>query len=138
LARKQIVPVTLLTEEAFRPFGELLAPKHRQADFQGINSVGWKAHFGIDDVPVIMTLLTTYKKPQFTRMERHFAVSQTFIPLGRIPSVVAVAAPTDRATVPSPQDVIAFVIDGLMGYICQASAMSPSVEHNTDCWNIST
>jgi ureidoglycolate hydrolase len=117
LARIQIVPVKLLTDEAFRPFGETLAPKQRQADFQGVNSTGWKANFDIDGVPVIMTLLTTYKRPRFTRMERHFAVSQTFIPLGRIPSVVAVAAPTDRATVPLPEDITAFVIDGSMGYV---------------------
>ena len=56
---------------------------------------------------------------RFRLLERHFAVTQAFIPLEGSPAVVAVAAPTDIEdpdAIPRPEDVRAFLIDPGKGY----------------------
>jgi ureidoglycolate lyase len=113
------VKVELLTAEAFRPFGELLSAEARPADFRGLNSDGWKAAFGATGAPLIMTLSSRYSGMRFGKLERHLNVTQTFIPLGRVPAVVAVAAPTgdDPAAIPAPEEVRAFLLDGSAGYV---------------------
>ena len=113
------VKVELLTEEAFRPFGEVLGPRARPADFQGLNSVGWKTGFDSSGPPVIMVLSSRYAGLRFSKLERHLNVTQTFIPLGRVPAVVAVAPPGDGdpAAIPAPEAVRAFLIDGSAGYV---------------------
>src|SRR3954453_17499198 len=108
------IKVELLTEEAFRPFGELISATDRPADFHGLNSEGWKARFEVDGPPLVMLLSSRSEGAQFTRLERHFGVPQTFIPLGQVPSVVVVAAPTatnDPAAIPAPEEVHGFLID---------------------------
>ena len=114
------IGVQPMTEEAFRPFGELLHVQDRAPDFNGITSVGWKAAFAVDGPPVMMLLSSRPEGLRFTRLERHFGVTQTFIPLGQVPSVVAVAAPTDPddpEAIPAPEDVRGFLIDGSAGYL---------------------
>lgn len=117
----RLVPIKaeLLTAEAFAPFGELLSSTARPADFNGLNSDGWKAAFTATGSTLIMTLSSRYSGLRFGKLERHLNVTQTFIPLGRIPAVVAVAAPTDDdpAAIPAPEDVRAFLIDGSVGYV---------------------
>ena len=118
------VKVEPLSEEAFQPFGEVLGPKVRPADYQGVNSVGWKAGFESSSAPVVMVLSSRYAGLCFSRLERHLNVTQTFIPLGRVPAIVAVAAPTaeDRGAVPAPEDVRAFLLDGTAGYALKRGA----------------
>ena len=114
------IEVEPLTEEAFRPFGELISATDRPADFHGLNSEGWKARFEVDGPPLVMLLSSRSEGAQFTRLERHFGVTQTFIPLGQVPSVVAMAAPTaadDPAAIPAPEEVRGFLIDGSAGYV---------------------
>ena len=51
---------------------------------------------------------------RFRLLERHFAVTQAFIPLEGAPAVVAVAPPTDPddpEAIPKPEEVRAFLID---------------------------
>ena len=119
MARLVQIKVELLTAEAFRPFGELLSTAARPADFNGLNSDGWKAAFAATAPPLIMTLSSRYSGMRFGRLERHLNVTQTFIPLGRIPAVVAVAAPTgdEPTAIPAPEDVRAFLLDGSAGYV---------------------
>ena len=55
----------------------------------------------------------------FSQLERHFAVTQTFIQLSGPPAVVAVAEPTDLddpEAAPDPSDVHAFLIDPAKGF----------------------
>jgi ureidoglycolate lyase len=118
----QIVEVRaeLMTEESFRPYGALLAPRSEPPDFRGVMSEGWKTQFEIDGAPVLMVLVSRYSGMRFSRLERHFGVTQTFIPLGNVPALLAVAAPTDPAdpeAIPRPEDVHAFVVDGSCGYV---------------------
>lgn len=117
MAREVQIKVELLTEEAFAPFGALLSNKERSADFQGLNSIGWKEAFELNGPPLFMTLSSSYTGLRFNMLERHFAVTQTFIPLGGVPSIIAVAAPSAPETIPAPEDIRAFVLDGSAGYV---------------------
>jgi len=54
---------------------------------------------------------------RLSRLERHFNVTQAFVPLGSGPALLAVAASTDAATIPRPEEVRAFLIDGSCGYV---------------------
>jgi ureidoglycolate lyase len=106
-----------LTEGSFRPYGTLLAPGSEAPDFQGSSSVGWKAPFEVDDAPLVMVLMTRFSGLRFSRLERHFMVTQAFIPLGPTSALLAVAAPTESGVIPKPEDVRAFLIDGTCGYV---------------------
>lgn len=120
----RIVPVKaqVLTAEAFRPFGEVLSAEARDPDFYGLNSVGWKTPFDATAAPLIMTLSSKYTGMRFTKLERHLNVTQTFIPLGRVPAIIAVAAPTSGDSVPEPEAVHAFILDGSAGYALKKGA----------------
>jgi len=124
MSRLVQIKVELLTPEAFRPFGELLSTATRPADFNGLNSDGWKVAYSATALPLIMTLSSRYSGLRFGKLERHRNVTQTFIPLGRIPAIVAVAAPTgdDPETIPAPEDVHAFLLDGSAGYVLKRGA----------------
>src|SRR2546427_5207951 len=87
------VAVEPLTEEEFAPFGELLSPKSRPADFQGVGTDGWVVGFETSGRTQIMVLRTDYQGLGFTMLERHLNVTQTFVPLDGPPSVVALAPP---------------------------------------------
>jgi ureidoglycolate lyase len=116
------VKVELLTAEAFAPFGEVMSAESREPDFHGLSSVGWKLPFSATAEPLIMTLSSRYTGMRFTKLERHLNVTQTFIPLGRVPSVIAVAAPTAGDRIPEPEDVHAFILDGTAGYSLKKGA----------------
>ena len=119
-----------LTEASFKPFGQVIGEHDRAPDFQGekgtsrwnVDFQGGRAHLGY--------IKTPYQGLAFTTLERHLRLSQTFIPLGGGPAVVAVAAPTaldDREAIPRPEDVHAFVLDGSKGYV-----LAPGTWHSLD------
>jgi ureidoglycolate lyase len=114
------IKAELMTEDSFRPYGALLASRSGPPDFHGLMSEGWKTPFEIDGTPMLMVLVSRFSGMRFTKLERHFGVSQTFIPLGHVPALLAVAAPTDPGdpeAIPKPEDVHAFVVDGSSGYV---------------------
>ena len=61
--------------------------------------------------------MSRFSGMRFSTLERHHAVTQAFLPLGTIPAVVAVAAPTAAEALPRPDQVRAFLIDGSCGYV---------------------
>jgi ureidoglycolate lyase len=114
------IKAELMTEESFRPFGALLSRRLGSPDFHGVASEGWKTPFEIDGAPELMLLVSRFSGMQFTKLERHFGVTQTFIPIGPVPALLAVAAPTDPGdpgAIPKPDEVRAFVVDGSCGYV---------------------
>jgi ureidoglycolate hydrolase len=115
------VKVEPLTEESFKPFGQVMEVKDREPDFRGGGvSRGWFVDFQVDGTPSVHVSQVICQGLTFKRMERHLAVTQGFIPLYGMPAVVAVAAPTHHAdpqAVPRPQDVHGFLIDGTKGYL---------------------
>ena len=111
------INVAPLTADAFEPFGEVLAATERDPDFTGIHSVGWRSSFASDSPPEVMFYRSSYSGLRFNMLERHHSVTQSFVPLGTTPSVVAVAAPTLGDATPAPGDVHAFLLDGSAGYV---------------------
>ena len=76
-------------------------------------------NFEIDGETTVNVIWQPYQGKTFTRLERHFNVTQSFVPLDGSLSVVAVAAPTDPDKpndTPRPEDVHAFLIDGTKGF----------------------
>ncbi len=106
-----------MTADRFRPYGTLLAPRSGSPDFRSLTSEGWNTPFEIDGLPLLMVLVSRFSGMRFTRLERHFSVSQAFIPIGRTSALVAVAAPTNPDAIPKPDEIRAFVIDGSCGYV---------------------
>jgi ureidoglycolate hydrolase len=106
-----------MSDEAFAPFGEVISVKERAPDFETASGTrGWAVDFQ-SRRPLVMLLKTPYSGLQFSKLERHFNVTQTFLPLGGSPAVVAVAPGSpDRAVIPRPSEVRAFLLDGSQGY----------------------
>ncbi len=115
--RLQVEP---LTAEGFEPFGELLAAGNGAPDFTGINSVGWRSQFASDSPPEVMFYRSQAAGLRFHMLERHHHVTQAFVPLGGVQSVIAVAEPTVGDAPPAPEDVRAFLLDGRAGYVLHA------------------
>lgn len=122
------VTIEPLTEEAFAPFGQVISAKDRPPDFRTESGTeGWAVDFRAGR-PLLMLLRTPYRGLRFSKLERHFNLTQTFLPLGGSPAAVAVAPPSpDRSAVPDPRDVRAFLLDGRSGY-----ALAPGTWHSLD------
>lgn len=119
--RIQPVRIEPLTDEAFRPFGQVLGAGERAPDYRGGGgSYGWRVDFQADGRPRVSVSVAPFQGLRFARLERHFHVTQTFVPLDGSPAVVAVAPPTDpadREAIPAPESIRAFLIDGTKGYL---------------------
>lgn len=105
-----------LTAEAFAPFGEVMEAKERPADTRRF----FPLDFRIDGRTTMDVIWQPLAAPRFHMLERHYAVTQTFVHLGGPPAVVAVAAPTDledESAIPAPEAVRAFLIRPGQGYV---------------------
>ena len=99
-----------MTRESFAPFGRLLEPSEEPAERRVMTPLP----FECDGRTTVHAIWQPYAGRSFSRLERHFGVTQTFVQVSGGPSVVCVAAPTDLAdgeAVPRPEDVRAFLID---------------------------
>ena len=115
MTRVHTLKIEPMTEEAFSPFGHLLDARERPADHRIIAPVDFEA----DGRGTLGVVWQPYEGVQFSQLERHFAVTQSFIQMSGSPAVVAVARPTDMddpMASPNPEDVHAFLIDGNKGY----------------------
>lgn len=69
----------------------------------------------MSDDKTILSLATVHRRPLEVRwLERHYKHTQTFIPLGGKPFVIALAKPT-ATDFPDAKDVRAFLFDGTCG-----------------------
>ena len=99
-----------MTANAFAPFGWL-------ADSSGMpddRRVMTPSRFECDGLTTIHTIWQPDAGRSFSKLERHFGVTQTFFQLSGSPSVVCAAPPTDLddpGAVPRPEEVRAFLID---------------------------
>ena len=115
MARVYEIMIEPMTEESFRPFGELMAATEWPKDHRQFFRVDFQA----DGEATVSALWQPYETLTFTELERHFAVTQSFVQLSGSPAVVCAAAPTDRddpESVPNPEDVHAFLIDPTKGF----------------------
>jgi ureidoglycolate lyase len=118
MARVHRVQIQPLTAAAFAPFGTVIDVGNRPPDYVGASGTeGWHMAFE-SGRPLVSLLRTPYQGLQFRTMERHFHVSQAFIPLGGEHAAVAVAPPSaDPASVPELAEIRAFLLDGSKGYV---------------------
>ena len=107
-----------LSQDAFAPFGQVIAKTSSPPVFTGTSLESWPFDFSIDGTVELMLNRFHYRDIEFTMIERHFHVTQTFLPLGGMPMAMVVAAPTDPAdwsAIPRPEDLHAFYVDGTQG-----------------------
>jgi len=105
-----------LTAEAFAPFGTLLDAGRRPVDRRLIE---YDKAFRIAGSTKVGVIWEPYADLTLTQLERHFSVTQSFIPLSGSLSVMAVARPTDPndpKAIPDPDQVRAFLVDGTVGF----------------------
>ena len=117
-----VVQVALepLREATFRPFGRIVGvdAEPPAVAFDGMHT--WKAPFDADGAAE-MTICRYFRQPiAWSRMERHLAVTQAFLPLAGVETALVVAPPTDptqRDALPPPDSVRAFHMDGSVGVL---------------------
>ena len=115
MTRLHKLTIEPMTKESFKPFGEVLDAGERPSDHRIIASVPFEA----DGEGTLGVIWQPHEGLTFSQLERHFAVTQTFIQLSGPPAVVAVAEPTDLddpEAAPDPSDVHAFLIDPAKGF----------------------
>ena len=141
MTRVHKLEIEPMTEETFSPFGYVLDPKDRpqdhriispvdfKADGQGTLGVIWQPYRGVKrrvggrrEAPdgSVDVKWHPFQGLRFSQLERHFAVTQSFIQMSGAPAVVAVSEPTDMddpMAAPDPEEVRAFLIDPSKGYV---------------------
>ena len=104
-----------MTAKSFAPCGRLLESSGTPDDRRVMTA----SNFECDGGTTIHTIWQPSAGRSFSRLERHFGVTQTFFQLSGSPSVVCAAPPTDLDdpnAVPRPEDVRAFLIDPGRGF----------------------
>jgi ureidoglycolate lyase len=117
MPRVHTIQILPLTAEAFAPFGTLIDARAGTPDYVGASGTeGWHVAFE-SGRPLVSLLRTPFQGLRFRTMERHFHVSQAFIPLGGQHAAVAVAPPSSSDGAPSLDAIRAFLLDGTKGYV---------------------
>jgi ureidoglycolate lyase len=114
------IPVEPLTAAAFALFGTVLAKPDRPADFEGNRSHSWDLPFSTDGTAKISYSRFYRQAMKFALLERHFNVTQGFVPLDGAAFVMVVAPPTGRDATPAPEALRAFYLDGTAGLLMHA------------------
>jgi ureidoglycolate lyase len=113
------IAIEPLTPEAFAPFGQVIGRRNEPPLFEGGNAKTWGVDFEIDGKMELHFADFTHEPAlEFSVIERHFAVTQAFVPLNNDASVTVFAAPTDPddpTAIPTAKDLRAFYIDGTQG-----------------------
>jgi ureidoglycolate hydrolase len=117
------IPVEPFTAEAFAPFGAVITQPGGPANFEGNRSHSWILPFEAEGATQLMFSRFYHQTMTFTVLERHFNVTQGFMPLHGTPLVMVVAPRTGREgpdTIPAPEALRAFYMDGSAGLIMHA------------------
>ncbi len=114
----QKVKIENLTETLFHSYGNLIHCGDRPPDFKGIKAELWRTPFEVKGTTELGFIRYGFQQLRFTKLERHFNVTQSFIPLGNKPAIMVVAPSKDTVDgniIPRPEEVRAFLIDGSAG-----------------------
>ena len=115
MARTVKIKIEPMTEESFRPYGEVLDAKEYPSDHRQ----SFPVRYTPEGKPTASVMWQPHQTLTFTKLERHFHPTHMFIPVSGSLAAVAVARPTDEndpMAIPDPSDVRAFLIDGTKGY----------------------
>jgi len=109
------VPMVPMTAESFAPYGEVFGLADR-----GPERIMTATGFRHEGRVTVSTIWNPAGGHEFSRLERHFGVTQGFVQLSGSPAVVCAAPPTtldDPSALPRPEDVVGFLIDPGQGYL---------------------
>ncbi len=128
--REITLPLEPLSLAAFAPYGTVMGGEGmggegmggagRPADFEAEHLWNWRVPFEADGPTQVLLIRYKYSPPVFSLMERHFHVTQGFMPLGGVASAMVVAPPSesdDAQAVPAATAVRAFLLTGEAGVI---------------------
>lgn len=104
-----------MTEATFEPYGTLMDAKERPKDHRTFFPID----FQVDGRTTVNVIWQPQQGIQFTKLERHFGVTQSFVQMSGPPAVVCAAAPTDSddpQAIPEPDQIRAFLINPEKGY----------------------
>jgi ureidoglycolate lyase len=108
-----------LSAEAFAPCGQLIgARRDERPVFEAPHLRSWRQAFEVLGPTEVMSIHYRPQPIAFSALERHFRVTQAFIPLGGAASVMVAAPPTDPddwASLPEPGQLRAFHVPGTVG-----------------------
>jgi ureidoglycolate hydrolase len=114
------IPVEPFTAEAFAPFGIILGEPGRAAEFTGNCSHSWLMPFEAEGGTQILYSRYYHQPIRFSLLERHYNVTQGFVPLSGAPLIMVVAPPTPRSgpgAIPAPEMLRAFYMSGAAGLL---------------------
>jgi ureidoglycolate lyase len=112
----QPIPLEPLTAAAFAPFGHLVTQGEGEPAFATATIASWPIPVEVDDRLHMMWSWYPKVAMTFDRLERHVAVSQGFLPVGDLPSVMVVA-PGGAEREPAPHELRAFLVPGDVGIV---------------------
>ena len=115
MSRTVKLKVEPMTEEAFRPYGEVWEAKEYPSDHRQSFPTAYQP----EGKATASVMWQPYQTLTFTKLERHFHATHVFIPVSGSLAAVAVAPPTDEndpMAIPDPKNVRAFLIDGTKGF----------------------
>ena len=104
-----------MTESSFAEFGEVFGVAQASGSRQMIPT-----RFAHDGDVTLSVIWQPYAERRFSKLERHFGVTQGFVQLCGAPAVVCVAPATDADDVhaiPAAESVRAFEINPALGYL---------------------
>lgn len=105
-----------LTAEAFAPFGQLICARNEPPIFEAPKHLrSWRQDFEVLGPTELMYIHYLHRPMEFSTLERHFQVTQTFVALGGAASVMAVAPPTGSESLAEPGALRAFFVPGTVG-----------------------
>ncbi len=115
------VPITPLSPANFAPFGAILSPEGRAR--LPVNTYGDKLNLFREafssDQPIEWFIAEGFRRPgEALFLERHMAITQTFIPLANDPFLMLVSPPDageDALGLPAAETMRAFLIPGDVG-----------------------
>lgn len=135
-AMPKLTNITLdaLTEEAFRPFGHLVAKPAGPSLGERAVQDYWRLPFELDGKPELEIVRYWQQPWEFEALERHLHVTESRVALGQQAAILAVAPatpPGDRTSFPDPDSIRAFLLDGSVGVILHRGTW-----HALDCFPV--
>lgn len=109
------IELETLTPAAFAPFGQVIGPSDEEPSFLVSWVRGSRLAYDADEPTALLFMEYRHIPFECDTVERHFGVTQAFIPLAGTPSIMLVAAPTGGTALPAPADFRAFYVPGSVG-----------------------
>jgi ureidoglycolate lyase len=112
------IPVERASHEGFAPFGQLIGEQSSPPVFSGDGLRSWRLAYDIVGTTELMFIRYDYRPMVFSAIERHFNVTQCFVPLAGAGVVMVVAPRTDESDLsilPAPSSLRAFLLEGSAG-----------------------